>query len=109
MRTVTSPSIKSASSNCVNAAIVPLSALSILIALNVATRTPCRWSGVRILDGSGRLRNRARTRGFDDGQVDQRREHAEQNRQPPDRRIGAELLEDDAAEPDAEEAANLVA
>ena len=61
---MTSPSINSASSNCVSAAVVPFSALSILIALNVANaelpaitvRLP------EMFNGSGRLRNRARDR-----------------------------------------------
>jgi len=61
------------------------------------------------VNGSGRPRNRSRHRRLDDLQVDQRRQHAEQDRQPPDRRVGSESLEYDPAEPDAEEAADLKA
>src|SRR3954469_2810269 len=108
MRTVTSPSISSASSNCVSAAVVPLSALSIRIALNVATaKLPDLFQGM--FSRSGRLRNRSLDRFLHDRKIDQRREHAEQDREPPDRRVGTEPLEHDAAEPDAEEAADLMA
>src|SRR5215510_10701836 len=90
-------------------AVVAFSALSIRIALNVPTVTlPDRFLP-GMFSGSDRLRNRPGYRLFDDRQVDQRREHAEQDREPPDRRIGAVLLEHDAAEPDAEEAADLMA
>src|SRR5258707_15420074 len=111
---VTSPSISSASSNCVSAAVVPFSALSILIALNVPIDNSFElflriFLNFRMLTGSGRLRNRARDRRLDDRQVDHRRQHAEQHRQPPDWRIRPEFLEHDAAEQHAEEAADLMA
>src|SRR5438093_52107 len=46
---------------------------------------------------------------FDDRQVDQRRRHAEEHRQPPDYVVGTGHLERPAAEPDAKEAADLMA
>src|SRR6266536_3252012 len=58
---------------------------------------------------SGGLRNRADDGGFHDRQVDQGGQHAEQHRQPPDRRVGTELLEHDAAQPHAKESADLMA
>src|ERR1700681_4079043 len=108
---VTSPSINSASSNCVRAAVVPFSALSILIALNVSTHAlPDAWLlDFRSLNGLCRLCNWARHRRLDDRQVDQRRQHAEQHRQPPGRRVRPEFLEHDATEQHAEEAADLMA
>src|ERR1700761_7157097 len=103
---VTSPSINSASSNCVSAAVVPFSALSILIALNAATAHSLRILVQGVFNGSGGLRNYTSNRLFHDRQVDQRRQHAEQHRQPPHRRIGTVLHEHDAAQPGAEKAAN---
>ncbi|UCF55695.1 MAG: hypothetical protein JSV48_06060, partial [Bradyrhizobium sp.] len=47
---------------------------------------------------SGRLRNRSLNRLLHDRKIDQRRKHAEQDREPPDRRVGPVCLEHDAAE-----------
>ena len=46
---------------------------------------------------------------FDDRQVDQRRRHAEEHRQPPDYVVGTGRLERPAAKPDTKEAADLMA
>src|SRR6266404_8294889 len=46
---------------------------------------------------------------FDDRQVDQRRRHAEEHRQPPDNVVGTGHLERPAAEPNAKEASDLMA
>src|SRR5207247_6523688 len=59
--------------------------------------------------GSGGSRNRARHRRLDNRQVDQRRQHPEQDGKPPKRRVGSEFLERDTAEQNAEEAADLMA
>src|SRR5437763_3062066 len=104
---MTSPSINSASSNWASAAVVPFSALSILIALNVPNVNSC--FAVGMFTGSGRLRNRAWHRRLDDRQVDQCREYAEQHGKPPDRPVRSEALEHDTAQPHAEEAADLMA
>src|ERR1700687_6003162 len=108
---VTSPSINSASSNCVRAAVVPFSALSLLIALNAPPHArPDAWVlDFGSLNGLCRLCNWALHRRLDDRQVDQRRQHAEQHREPPDRPIRSELLEYDTAEQHAKEAADLMA
>src|SRR6266404_1526403 len=110
----TSPSIRWASSNCVSAAVVPFSALSILIALNVPNADSLEgfrrlFSDGWILNGSGCLRNRTPHRRLDDRQVDQCRQNAEQDRQPPDRSVRAVLLEHDAAEQHAEKTPDLMA
>src|SRR5215470_8225359 len=71
-----------------------------------------RWavrSSIRGHPSSGRHGGRAHHRFFHDRQVDHRGEHAEQDRKPPYRVIGAGAHEHDAAEPHAEEAADLVA
>jgi hypothetical protein len=57
--------------------------------------------------GSGRRQSRHRL--LDDRQIDHRRQKAEQDREPPDRVVGAGALEQHAAQPHAEEAANLMA
>src|SRR5215212_10360583 len=44
-----------------------------------------------------------------DRQIDDRGEHAKQDGEPPDHVVGAGTLERDAAEPDAEESADLMA
>src|SRR5215471_17008499 len=46
---------------------------------------------------------------FDDGKVDQRGQHSEQDREPPHCVVGAGVLIGEAAEPDAQEAADLMA
>src|SRR5215472_12957196 len=46
---------------------------------------------------------------LDDRQVDETGEHAEQNREPPDKLVGAGPLKHDAAEPNPEETPDLVA
>ena len=46
---------------------------------------------------------------FDDRKVDQRGQHPQQDGQPPHRVVGAGALKNEAAKPDAEEAAHLVA
>src|SRR5579885_1321590 len=46
---------------------------------------------------------------FDDRQVDDRRRNAEGNRQPPHRIVAVVMVEHDAAQPDAKEAADLMA
>src|SRR3981081_2926228 len=97
---VTSPSINSASSNCVSAAVVPFSALSTLIALNVPNVSSL--FSVGMFTGSGRLCNRAGDWRLDARQVDQCRQDAEQDRQPPDRRVRPEFFEHDAADPNAQ-------
>src|SRR5581483_8323476 len=56
----------------------------------------------------GRSLRRALDRLLDDRQVDDRRCDAEGDRQPPHRVIGAEVVEHETAEPDAEETADLV-
>jgi len=72
-------SINSASSNCVSAAVVPLSALSILIALNVPKVTSRFFLSGCLPDQAARATGRA-TGGLDNRQVDQRRQHSEQDR-----------------------------
>src|ERR1700674_3163868 len=97
---VTSPSMRLASSKSTKPTFWPASSFSIRIALNFATSLSL---GLR---GGG---DWARHRPLDDGQVDERRQEAERHRQPPYQIVGAGALEHDAAEPDADEAADLVA
>src|SRR5574338_1541488 len=66
-----------------------------------------RWEPERKRSGGNRLG--ADDRLFDDRQVDDGRNDAERNRQPPDHLIGAGALEQHAAQPDAEEATDLMA
>src|SRR4051794_27165916 len=72
---------------------------------------PEKWKPVFRADHakSGGLRNRPRHWRFHDRQIDQRRQHAEEDREPPQRRIRPELLEHDAAKPYSKEAADLMA
>src|ERR1700674_5127039 len=97
---VTSPSMRLASSKSTKPTFWPASSFSIRIALNFATSLSL---GLR---GGG---DWAHHRPLDDGQVDERRQEAERHRQPPYQIVGAGALEHDAAEPDADEAADLVA
>src|SRR6266446_5245549 len=108
-RTVTSPSIRFVSSNSVRLTVWPLSALSITIALNLATACSStdvpdaikRDPRARTSVGSGRARHCPRHRPLDDRQVDGGRGDAEEDRSPPDHVIGAGALEQHPAEPDA--------
>src|SRR4051812_3035262 len=95
---VTSPSIRSWSSKSVSATFWPLSDFSITIALNVGMMRPLRRS-------SGHARHRL----LDDGQIDQRGNHTERDRPPPDDVVGAGALIQKTAEPHTEEPAHLVA
>src|SRR5689334_19527943 len=114
MRTVTSPSIRSASSNSVRLTVWPLSAFSITIALNLATscsalKPICRAR--RRLAQAVRLgghRCGPRHRALDDRQVDDGGGDAKEDRAPPDHIVGTGYLEHEASEPDAEKAAELM-
>src|SRR5262245_4624855 len=120
-RTVTSPSIRFASSKLVSAALVPLSAFSITIALNAATlqnstsrvgrivlktcargaSPECGTSGRRDCGSGDRL--------FHDGQVDDCRQNTEQHRKPPHKIVRAGALECYAADQHAEKTSDLMA
>src|SRR5262245_11938182 len=101
MRTVTSPSMRLASSNSVSATVWPLSAFSMTIARNAVT-TALR---------SRRCRRGCQPRNglLDDWQVDQRGDHAEQHPQPPDDVVGTGALVERASKIDAEKATDLMA
>src|SRR5437762_6153435 len=98
---VTSPSIKSFSSKFESPTFWPSPAFSITIALKVATAAhPLRLLLPESLCGH---QFRPMPRLLHDRQIDHCGEHAEQNRKPPDRTIGAGAVEHDAAEPDADD------
>src|SRR5262245_61779132 len=59
--------------------------------------------------GSSRRHGLADNRLLNDRQIDDGREHAEQDRQPPHDVVRAGALEQQAAEPDTQEAADLMA
>lgn len=76
-----------------------------MLAQSSFRQAPRRVLGRRLC----RRRGRPRDRLLHDRQVDHRRQQAEQHRKPPPGIVGAGALERDAAEPHAEEAADLVA
>src|SRR5688572_21487301 len=120
---VTSPSMRSASSNARIPTLCPASDLSMTIALNALMPIPpgstCgagedEDKRKRFIpsQGGALLRRLQRGRAMDrlllDRQVDQRRGEAEQDGEPPDHAVIAVDLVEQAAEPHAEEAADLV-
>src|SRR5262249_55662933 len=118
-RTVTSPSMRFAASKSASPTCWPPSPFSITIALKLATMMssiacPRERACPRKSRGlpprtrrSGRRESRHRL--LHDRQVDGGRHEAEQDREPPDRIVGSCALEYHAAQPHAEEAADLVA
>ena len=91
--TVTSPSIRSFSSKSVSADGLAVFRLVDHDRLECRQRQLASPTMVRTFRQVERIRpvaHRPRDRLLDDRQVDQRRQHAEQDRQPPDRRVGAE-------------------
>src|SRR5260370_41425220 len=116
--------MRSFSSKSVSRTAWPASVLSMTMALKVvmvvlakalrfcarrrAALKPVQNNSGKPFNLSGRHRGDARDRLLHDRHIDQRREHAEQDRQPPDHIIRAGAVEHDAAEPDAEKAADLV-
>src|SRR5262245_64518958 len=96
------------SSKSASPAFEPVSVFSITIALKVAMAIRTIDDGLRMKDSSSRRRRQARHRPLDNRQIDRRREQAEQDREPPDRVVGSGALEQHAAQPHAEEAADLM-
>src|SRR3954454_150759 len=94
---VTSPSIRSLSSKSVSATFWPPSVFSITMALNLGT--------LLSRHGGGHARHRL----LDNGQIDQRRDHPERNRSPPDDIVAAGALIQKPPEPYAEKTADLMA
>src|ERR1700745_4256728 len=97
------------SSKSARPAFEPVSVFSITIALKVTMAIRTIDDGLRTTDSSTRRRRQSRHRSLDNRQIDRRREQAEQDREPPDRVVGSDALEQHAAQPHAEETADLMA